>query len=95
MYTVFIKDAVFLCDFPDPGLSLKAGSWGFPPAPINLTAGYFHRKKTEITLTERSCSIPFLLICIYPAKVFATALQTTCDLFRAKTGTSSSGNLRS
>lgn len=45
MYTVFIKDTVFLCDFPDPGLSLKAGSWGFPPAPINLTAGYFHRKK--------------------------------------------------
>ena len=40
-----MKDTVFLHDFPDPGLSFKAGNWGFAPVPINLTAGYFHRKK--------------------------------------------------
>ena len=30
-----------------PGLSLRAGGWGFLPATVNLAPGYFHRKIEE------------------------------------------------
>lgn len=98
MYTVFIKDTVFLCDFPDPGLSLKARSWGFAPALAYKPnhSDYFRRKKNGHN-TDRMYlynSLPTNLH-TQQIEVFATSLQTTCDLFRAKTGTSSSVNLRS
>ena len=30
-----------------PGLSLRGGGRGFPPATKNVAPGYFHRKKEE------------------------------------------------
>ena len=30
-----------------PGLSLRAGDWGFPPATVNVAPGYFQRKIKE------------------------------------------------
>lgn len=98
MYTVFIKDTVFLCDFPDPGLSLKAGSRGFAPALAYKPnhSDYFRRKKNGHN-TDRMYLYNSLSTNLHTQQieVFATSLQTTCDLFTAKTGTSSSVNLRS
>ena len=30
-----------------PGLSLRGGGWGFPPATMNVAPGYFDRKSEE------------------------------------------------
>ena len=55
---IFIKEVR-----PCPGLSLRAGGWGFPSATMNVVPGYFHWKIEEKEPIEvPSCLIPRLLV---------------------------------
>jgi len=42
-----IQRILIICNIIHPGLSLRSGGRGFPPATMNMAPGYFQRKIKE------------------------------------------------
>ena len=55
-----IQRILIICNIIYPGLSLRGGGRGFPPATMNMAQGYFQRKIEP--KENNNCLIPRLLV---------------------------------